>query len=176
MVDIQNATLAGGVAVGSCADFMIQPWGAILIGYVGGMLSSYGFAHISTFLNEKIGLHDTCGIHNLHGMPGLFGAIVSGIAAAVVNDNRYNSDGANVEAFFPGRSGGRGDVVQGGYQVAATFVAFGIGLFGGLAVGAFLKSPRFFKQPEHLFSDAEEWVTPAEEIPLYHVRAKNLDV
>lgn len=46
---IQNATLAGGVAVGSAANMMIEPWGAVLLGMVAGVLSVVGF----TFLTVK---------------------------------------------------------------------------------------------------------------------------
>ena len=38
MVDIQNATLAGGVAVGSSADLVIAPWGALLVGLIAGSI------------------------------------------------------------------------------------------------------------------------------------------
>jgi len=44
-----------------------MPFGCMLIGGIAGMLSTFGFAHIQPFLKKKIGLHDTCGIHNLHG-------------------------------------------------------------------------------------------------------------
>jgi ammonium transporter Rh len=38
-----NATLAGGVAIGSAADIIVAPWAAMLIGFLGGVLSSVGF-------------------------------------------------------------------------------------------------------------------------------------
>ena len=44
---IQNATLAGGVAVGSVADMVIQPWGALLIGFCAGFISVVGYRIIS---------------------------------------------------------------------------------------------------------------------------------
>ncbi|KAH9635405.1 hypothetical protein HF086_013720 [Spodoptera exigua] len=50
MVHIQNSTLAGGVGVGAVANMFIGP-GPYL---------------------EKIGIQDTCGVHNLHGAPGVY--------------------------------------------------------------------------------------------------------
>ena len=46
-VHIQNATLAGGVAVGTLANMMIQPWGALLIGILAGAISVVGYTYIS---------------------------------------------------------------------------------------------------------------------------------
>ena len=60
MVSIQNATLAGGVAVGSSADLLIQPFGAILIGMAAGFISVYGYVTIQPKL-AQFGLDDTCG-------------------------------------------------------------------------------------------------------------------
>ena len=47
MEHVQNATLAGGVAIGGCADLMIQPWAALLVGTIAGTISVYGFDKIT---------------------------------------------------------------------------------------------------------------------------------
>lgn len=76
-VDIQNATLAGGVAIGAVANLNVRPWGAILIGAVAGVVSTIGYDRVQGFLYNKVGIHDSCGIHNLHGMPSVIGGLVS---------------------------------------------------------------------------------------------------
>lgn len=59
MVHIQNATLAGGVAVGAVADQCIQPFGALIIGSFAGLISVAGFEFVSPLL-KRFYLHDTC--------------------------------------------------------------------------------------------------------------------
>lgn len=51
-VHIQNATLAGGVAVGTSADMLIGPHGALLIGCIAGTLSVTGYKYVT--VNYKI--------------------------------------------------------------------------------------------------------------------------
>lgn len=47
---VLNATLAGGVAVGSSADLVVNGGVAMIIGGLGGIVSAYGFLRISGFL------------------------------------------------------------------------------------------------------------------------------
>jgi len=79
-VDIQNATLAGGVAIGCTANLTMSGFGAIMIGCAAGLVSTFGFNKIMPWL-EGMGVHDSCGVHNLHGMPSLIGALASVILA-----------------------------------------------------------------------------------------------
>jgi ammonium transporter Rh len=81
-----NATLAGGVALGSSADIITQPFGAMLLGFLAGFVSAYGFAKITPFARHKFGLHDTCGVLYLHCIPGIMGGIVSAIVADMCDD------------------------------------------------------------------------------------------
>jgi ammonium transporter Rh len=43
VVDIQNATLSGGVAVGAIADLMLGPGGAFFMGTITGVVSAFGY-------------------------------------------------------------------------------------------------------------------------------------
>jgi ammonia channel protein AmtB len=146
MVHIQNATLAGGVAIGAAADLQVAPggeacmlmfpvaalrlqlqiagwtfcvlaagmcasvlhgavilaiflppplycshafctlvWctGALAVGLIAGALSTAGYQYLGPALESKIGLRDTCGVHNLHGLPGILGGLAATVATVV---------------------------------------------------------------------------------------------
>jgi ammonium transporter Rh len=79
--DIANASLAGGVAIGaSCAN--VTPGWSILIGSVAGAISVVGYTMIQPRLQKATGGVDTCGVHNLHGMPGVFGGLIAAVFVA----------------------------------------------------------------------------------------------
>lgn len=77
--DIANATLAGGVAIGSTCD-LVGPAVSFGIGILAGGLSTLGFAALQGKLTDLTKKVDTCGVLYLHGLPGLLG----GLAALVV--------------------------------------------------------------------------------------------
>jgi ammonium transporter Rh len=79
--DIANASLAGGVAIGSTCDLASFPQ-AFFVGIIAGALSTFGFAILQSKIEKVLKGIDTCGVMNLHGMPGLFG----GFAAIFIVD------------------------------------------------------------------------------------------
>lgn len=74
IADIANAALAGGVAIGSICN-MTNPGYALLIGVAAGAVSTLGYAVIAPKVESLIKGTDTCGVHNLHGMPGILGGL-----------------------------------------------------------------------------------------------------
>jgi ammonium transporter Rh len=81
--DIANAALAGGVAIGSTCDLATFSE-AFIVGILAGALSTFGFAVLQGKVESILKGIDTCGVMNLHGLPGLLGGfaaivIVSGI-------------------------------------------------------------------------------------------------
>ncbi|XP_046383538.1 ammonium transporter Rh type A isoform X1 [Ischnura elegans] len=179
MVHIQNATLAGGVAVGTAADMMVQPYGALLIGMAAGTLSVFGYHFLQPFLLSKINLHDTCGVHNLHGMPGvmagLVGAIMAGIAsetdysyslylqfparAPPANSSEYTEIFQALNSVQPGDN--RSAQAQAGYQLLALGCTMVIAIVAGLVMGFILRLPALSQvPPELLYDDKFTWEVP----------------
>jgi ammonium transporter Rh len=76
IADIANASLAGGVAIGSTCDHANHPT-AFVIGVLAGAVSTFGFAVVQGKLQDKLKSVDTCGVLNLHGGPGLLGGVAA---------------------------------------------------------------------------------------------------
>lgn len=87
-----NATLAGGVVMGASCDMITGPGFAMLTGAIAGAISALGFLKYNSFCREKFGLHDTCGVQFLHGIPGLLGGFVSAICAGSMAYNFGTKD------------------------------------------------------------------------------------
>jgi ammonium transporter Rh len=76
IADIANASLAGGVAIGATCNLVSAPT-AFLIGILAGGICVIGYVVIQPILQKYLKIVDTCGVHNLHGMPGLLGGIIA---------------------------------------------------------------------------------------------------
>lgn len=78
----------------------IEPIGALLIGCAAGILSTLGNKYVQDFLCEKLGLHDSCGIHNLHGMPSILGGICSIFVPLIIKQGNAGPIGKPVDQFL----------------------------------------------------------------------------
>ena len=121
---MQNATLAGGIGIGAIGRLKsVTPCGALVVGLLSGALSTYGYANVQPKLLAKYGLHDTCAVHNLHGMP----AILSGAASALFVALAPKSQVYEHAAASPGW--------RALYQVFGTLLTLAVSLLAGVVVG-----------------------------------------
>jgi ammonium transporter Rh len=102
---VLNATLAGGVAMGAAADLIDFPFCSMIVGFVSGSVSALGFLYHGPYLKKTINLHDTCGVLNLHGIPGLIGGFVSAISAGFAGNNFIFESAAYDNEFVEGVNG-----------------------------------------------------------------------
>lgn len=70
----------------------------MIVGAFAGILSAIGFLKLSGFLEKRVGLHDTCGVNNLHGLPGILGGII-GAASTSVAEYSFSTDEELAETF-----------------------------------------------------------------------------
>jgi len=180
MVDAQNATLAGGVMMGSCADMHINGGTAIFLGGLAGTVSVIGFTKISPYL-ERYGIHDTCGVNNLHCMPSFLGAIVAMIAADQAKVEFYGTYYA-INQQFPLRctdsslenlmqcAEGLTARQQAVRQLAFTAISIAMGVAGGVIAGFAAQQRGLdndFGGPQDMFVDDNYWLIPETETPYF---------
>lgn len=99
---VLNATLSGGVAIGSSADISPHPIIPLIVGCITGVISAIGFMKINGSLLSKFNLHDTCGVHYLHGIPGVIGGLVGAFHCANIFSFMGNT---NATLFLSGLGG-----------------------------------------------------------------------
>jgi len=171
MVDVQNATLAGGVAIGSAANLtVLTPAEGLFIGVLGGLVSVFGYVKIQPFIERTLGVHDTCGVHNLHGMPailaGVTSAIVIAYSGAPVTFQAHTSKEAYAATYGGLVTEERPASVQASFQLLCVLVSFAFAVVGGLVSA--LVALQFGNPDENmLFVDQSVWEVPSHELPFY---------
>lgn len=124
--DIANAALAGGVAIGATCDYASHSE-AMIIGVIAGAISTIGFAVFQAKQQKFHKIIDTCGVSNLHGIPGILG----GLAAIVV---------------VPG--------LVAGDQLKGILTTIVLAVIAGLLTG---KIVSLFGRPKEIYDDAQEF-------------------
>jgi ammonium transporter Rh len=143
-VDVQNASLAGGVAMGAVCNLTLRPSDSLLIGLAAGCLSTYGYVSIQAWLEVRVGIHDTCGIHNLHAMPSVLGTWASIILTGYKGYHMHDVPGVLLDS-----QQWKDQFVSHAFTLA---MAISTGLLTGLCM--YQMRP---KEDTEFFSDAPYW-------------------
>ncbi|KAK4300275.1 hypothetical protein Pmani_027519 [Petrolisthes manimaculis] len=134
--------------------------------------------YLTPFLCARLRIHDTCGVHNLHGIPGVLAGIIGCVCAAMATEHTY---GPSLYKIFPARAPPEGPKLdalrelfgsegleagqgitagtQASYQILALLVTMGISVAGGLVTGLVLRLPIFnLLKTDELYEDAKYWL------------------
>eukprot|EP01089_Gocevia_fonbrunei_P016519 TRINITY_DN5139_c0_g1_i1.p1 TRINITY_DN5139_c0_g1~~TRINITY_DN5139_c0_g1_i1.p1 ORF type:complete len:604 (+),score=158.38 TRINITY_DN5139_c0_g1_i1:95-1906(+) len=131
MLDVQHATIAGGISIAAATAQCVTPGGAAVVGAAAGLVSAVGYAVLTPLAERHFGLVDESGVLSGHFLPGLLGGCASILSVAVAT-SRDHIFGQEPTSIFP--QGGD----QAGHQAACLAISFGIALGGGILTGLLL--------------------------------------
>ncbi|XP_068963710.1 ammonium transporter Rh type B isoform X2 [Petaurus breviceps papuanus] len=112
-------------------------------------------------LESKFKVQDTCGVHNLHGMPGVLGALLGALVAGLATHQTY---GDGLESVFPLiAEGHRSATSQAVYQLFGLFATLVLASLGGGIGGLLLRLPCLSSPPDsQCYEDQIYWEVPLE--------------
>ena len=88
---------------GAVADILLEPYLAIVLGLVGGVVSTLGFIFLPDWVTFSLRfrnilchhvitlssrIHDTCAVHSLHLIPGALGGLASVLYALFLSKHK----------------------------------------------------------------------------------------
>ena len=102
--------------------------------------------HLAPALESNLGLRDTCGVHNLHGIPGILGGLTAALVALTsYQDNKGVMPAGHHQAL---------------YQIYGILLTLGIAVGGGFLAATAVKTvtPGVHQlQADHMFDDSMWW-------------------
>mmetsp|Transcript_26548 Transcript_26548/g.63459 ORF Transcript_26548/g.63459 Transcript_26548/m.63459 type:complete len:616 (+) Transcript_26548:411-2258(+) len=142
--DAQRSSIAGGVAIGSVANVVAEPWQALLIGAIGGVVCSFSGHFIRLFCINSLGVHDTVGVMSMHGWPGIVGWISGVLFLLPLDHDTLSGDNQskNLPYLLPWENvlqhrKGQGDAAMA--QIIIGPMTIAIALVTGLVAGTVAK-------------------------------------
>jgi len=152
--------------MGVAADLDLHPTAAMAAGFLAGTVSVLGYHYLTPYLSQKYGIQDICGVHNLHGMPGVMSCIVGIFATlhAAYDHSKYpentNPDpvtGKIIDAY-------NFDKNQALWQFISMCITLGLAISGGIITGFISKKTKSLRPiiAKHLFNDRTFWNLPTD--------------
>ncbi|NWR41154.1 RHBGB protein, partial [Regulus satrapa] len=133
MVRIQDAALAAMAVMGMAGEMLATPFGALIAGFLVGLISPLGFRFLTPVLRARLKIQDTCGVHNVHGLPGILGALLGTLLTLLASADVF---GDRLELVFPlVAQGSRTVTDQALVQLAALPLTLLLATLGGCLTG-----------------------------------------
>ncbi|NWV64243.1 RHBGB protein, partial [Malurus elegans] len=133
MVLIQDATLAGMAVMGMAGEMLVTPFGALIAGFLAGLISLLGLRFFTPVLYSRLKIHDACGVHNNHGLPGILGSLLGTLLTLLATADTY---GDRLELVFPlVAEGSRTVTDQAFVQLGALPLTLLLAMLGGCFTG-----------------------------------------
>ncbi|NWX93105.1 RHBGB protein, partial [Nothoprocta pentlandii] len=133
MCQVQDATVAGAVMMGMAGEMLLAPFGALVAGFLAGLIPPLSSRFFAPTLLHKLSIQDARSVHGVHGVPGILGTLLGVLLAVLATADAY---GDRLQLAFPHvANGSRTATYQALCQLCALPVTLLFAVLGGSVTG-----------------------------------------